>query len=187
MNPLSCPIFLPEGKNKKVSRWNSDKPAVHKMLWAFLGLCGARNVRKTPYRGGDFMTDEQKQQVIWLRREGLGYTAIAKRTGISRDTVRSFCRRNGMSGERVKGQPGYCRECQKVLLQTKGMKTRSFCSKECREKWWKEHPEQVNRRAVYSFTCAGCQKIFTAYGNSKRKYCSHACYIRKRFGGGMDG
>ncbi len=54
------------------------------------------------------MTDEQKTKIISLRREGLGYTAVAKRIGISKDTVKSFCRRNGLTGEMaVRGQ-----ECQ---------------------------------------------------------------------------
>lgn len=135
------------------------------------------------------MTDDQRKQVAFLRQEGCGYTAIAKKMGISRDTVKSFCRRNGLAGEWAKGQEvlalqGRCRECRKPLQQAKGRKRLVFCCAQCRKKWWKEHPEQMNQRAVYSFTCAGCKKAFTAYGNSKRKYCSHACYIRDRFGGG---
>lgn len=135
------------------------------------------------------MTDEQKMMVTRLRQEGCGYTAIAKKMELSRDTVKSFCRRNGLSGNMVKEiteqyQPGCCRECGNILSQTKGVKRRIFCSKTCREKWWKEHPEQINQKAVYSFICACCGKPFTAYGNSKRKYCSHECYIRNRFKGG---
>lgn len=79
-----------------------------------------------------------------------------------------------------------CRECGKPLVQVDGMKRRVFCSKECRVKWWKEHPERLNQRAVYQYTCPHCGKPFSAYGNSKRKYCSHACYISDRFGGGAD-
>ena len=30
----------------------------------------------------------------------------------------------------------------------------------------------------------GSGREFTAYGNSRWKYCSHACYIKDRFGGG---
>lgn len=131
--------------------------------------------------------------LVRLRQEGCGYAAIAKMLDLSRDTVRSFCRRNGLSGEMAKGQAeeppqGCCRECGNVLPQAEGVKPRIFCSKPCREKWWKEHPEHVNKRAIYSFTCACCGKLFTVYGNSKRKYCSHECYIRNRFkGGGADG
>ncbi len=67
------------------------------------------------------MTDEQKTKIMSLRREGLGYTAIAKRLDISKDTVKSFCRRNGLAGEMaVRGQEcqtqgGLCRECGKPL------------------------------------------------------------------------
>lgn len=46
------------------------------------------------------------------------------------------------------------------------------------------HPEAVKQKAVYTFTCPECGKEFTAYGNAKRKYCSHDCYIAARFKGG---
>ena len=121
------------------------------------------------------MTDRQKQQIIRFRKEGFGYTAVANKVGISKDTVKSFCRRNGLAGEMAAQEdsvPG-CRECGKPLQQRSGMKPRVFCSDECRVKWWHEHPEKIKQRAVYSFTCAGCGNPFTAYGNSRRKYCSH--------------
>ena len=142
------------------------------------------------------MTDGQKKEIAGLRAAGAGYTAIARQMGIPRDTVRSFCRRNGMAGAAAEGredaagppQDGFCRECGKALQQPEGMKKRVFCSKECREKWWHGHPDRIRQRAVYSFTCAGCGQPFTAYGNAGRKYCSHGCYIRARFKGGcVDG
>lgn len=43
--------------------------------------------------------------------------------------------------------------------------------------------DKVNRKANYEFICPHCKKLFSAYGNKKRKYCSHACYIEDRFGG----
>ena len=136
------------------------------------------------------MTEEQKKQIIRLRKEGFGYTAVANKVGISKDTVKSFCRRNGLAGEMAVSAetqvPG-CRECGKPLQQTEGMKPRVFCCDECRIKWWHEHPDKIKQRAVYSFTCAGCGKSFTAYGNSKRKYCSHECYVRSHFKGGDGG
>lgn len=136
------------------------------------------------------MTEEQKNRIIRYRGSGLGYGAIAKEIGEKKDAVVAFCRRNGLTGN-MAGQPDAaadrCRECGAVLVQEEGMKTRVFCSKECRKKWWKEHPEMLDKKAVYSYVCAGCGQPFTAYGNSKRKYCSHACYIKARFkGGGSD-
>lgn len=132
------------------------------------------------------MTEEQKKAIAGLREAGAGYTAIAKQMGMPRDTVRSFCRRNGLAGRAAEDfaeASDRCRECGKVLRQEAGRKRRVFCCRACREAWWHSHPEKLSRRAVYAFTCAGCGKDFTAYGNSRRKYCSHACYIRSRFGG----
>ena len=134
----------------------------------------------------------QKEKIRNLRREGMSYAKIAKQVDVSRDAVISFCRRNGLQ-EIKKPIPvvntdaaDVCRECGKPLIQVDGMKRRVFCSKECRVKWWKEHPERLNQKAVYQCTCPHCGKPFSAYGNSKRKYCSHACYISDRFGGGAD-
>ena len=45
------------------------------------------------------MTDEQKSEITGLRAAGIGYTVIARQMGLPRDTVRSFCRRNGLAGE----------------------------------------------------------------------------------------
>ena len=50
------------------------------------------------------MTDREKQQIIRLRKEGFGYTAVANKVGISKDTVKSFCRRNGLAGEMAAAQ-----------------------------------------------------------------------------------
>lgn len=140
-------------------------------------------------RGVFLMTNEQRTEIIRLRQEGCGYVTIASRLGLSANTVKSFCRRNGFAGcveeknTAAAIEEGHCRECGKKLIQPEKMKKISFCSRECRQKWWKEHPEKLNRRAVYPFVCAACGKEFTAYGNKERKYCSHACYIEARFGG----
>ena len=132
----------------------------------------------------------QKTQIKQLRSDGLSYGEIAKRVNVSRDAVISFCRRNGLQEiKKPMKEPSAtdgCRKCGKPLVQIDGMKSRVFCSKDCRVKWWKEHPEQLNRKAVYQFACAHCGKPFSAYSNSKRKYCSHSCYISDRFGGGSD-
>ncbi len=131
------------------------------------------------------MTDVQKERITFLRNKGFGYTTIANDMGISKETVKSFCRRNGLAGTMAQDKiADKCRECGKELKQKKGIKRRVFCCKECRVKWWHRHPEKINRRAVYSFVCAYCGKSFTAYGNRHRKYCCHECYISDRFKGG---
>ena len=128
------------------------------------------------------MTKEQKAVVVSLRAKGLGYGSIAKETGISANTIKSFCRRQP-AAETDKNEHR-CQCCGAPVVQTPGRKEKKFCSDKCRRKWWNAHPDQVDRRAMHDVTCAGCGKVFTVYGRTGRKYCCHACYIEDRFGGG---
>lgn len=127
------------------------------------------------------MTDVQKQQITALRLQGVGYMKIGKELGISNDTVRSFCRRNGLVGDTGKNAV-LCKQCGTVIMLVPKRKPKQFCSDTCRTDWWNSHQECVNRKAVYTFSCTHCGKPFTAYGNKGRKYCSHECYIADRFG-----
>ncbi|GHU66098.1 hypothetical protein FACS1894184_03260 [Clostridia bacterium] len=36
--------------------------------------------------------------------------------------------------------------------------------------WWTAHPECLNRKVLYTFTCPTCGREFTAYGNKSRRY-----------------
>ena len=44
----------------------------------------------------------------------------------------------------------------------------------------------MNRKAVSTHQCKCCEREFTSYANDKRKYCSHECYIKHRFGGSYE-
>lgn len=132
------------------------------------------------------MTDEQKHQIETRRIKGEGYSSIAEALGLSKDTIKSYCRRKNMGGIRAAvhvtaSLRDVCPQCGEKLVQLAGRKQARFCSSTCRQTWWNAHPDQVKRKAVYSFTCAYCGKAFSAYGNSHRKYCSHDCYSRARF------
>lgn len=134
------------------------------------------------------MNKTQKEQIHRLRHDGLGYLKIAQTLGLSENTVKSYCKRNNLGGQMAvaASDPAvqtFCKQCGQPLAQNTGHKSRKFCSRVCRQEWWKAHPEQVMQKAVYTFTCAHCGVEFSAYGNSRRKYCSHACYIADRFGG----
>ena len=133
------------------------------------------------------MTDHQKTKIAEMRKAGCGYSEISKALSVSRDTVKTFCRRNNItvdSTEEPKETVGICPECGKPITQISGRKPKRFCSPECRQKWWNAHPERVVQKAVYEYVCPGCGQSFTAYGNSRRKYCSHECYVETRFKGG---
>ena len=139
------------------------------------------------------MTDRQEERIREMKAGGYGYMRIAQELGLSENTVKSFCRRKGISraaaGTAVppaEGDKGTCPCCGKEVRQNPGRKAKRFCSDKCRNSWWNSHLDQVERKANYEFVCACCKKPFTAYGNAGRKYCSHACYVADRFGGGAD-
>lgn len=132
------------------------------------------------------MTNEQKLLIEAYRRNGVGYKQIAKELELSPNSVKSYCRRNNLSNEALKqnDEESSCEQCSKIIQQIKGRKRKRFCSDKCRNQWWNSHLEQVKRKAVYEYVCPVCSKAFSVYGNSKRKYCSHACYVIGRFGNG---
>jgi len=144
------------------------------------------------------VTEGEKQQIYALRLKGVGYKAIAAVLGKSRDTVRIFCKHNGLDGDakvvslNVKEQMKnhvLCSSCGKLLKQKGRGRVRKFCSDECRRKWWNENPQARKKRetATYNYTCPQCGGSFSCYGNKKRKFCSHDCYIKFRFWSEEDG
>lgn len=154
-----------------------------RIFFASIVLNNSRSVLlllKTNFQEVSIMTDEQKQQIIALRRDGAGYGRIAARLQISINTVKSFCRRHSLAASTA---GAVCEQCGKPIEQNPGRKRKRFCCDVCRNKWWNAHLELVKRKAVYTYTCPACGKKFTVYGNSHRKFCSHACYIAYRFGG----
>lgn len=127
------------------------------------------------------MTSEQKEIITQMRSEGQGFGRIAQVLGLSRDTIKSFCRRHDVVAKIAPEKKGCCPQCGRPVECKEHTKPRRFCSSLCRQAWWNTHPECVGRKAVYQFICATCGSTFSAYGNSHRKYCSHDCYIKARF------
>ena len=137
------------------------------------------------------MTSEQKITVTALRQQGYGYLKIANHLGITVGSVKSFCQRNGLREVTVDADAPqsdlaaaecFCKRCGVPITQTSHARKKLFCSAACRQQWWNEHLDQVERKAVYAFTCLTCGKEFTAYGNKGRKYCCRECYLADRFG-----
>jgi len=131
------------------------------------------------------MNVQQKESIRRLRGEGLSYARISVLTGISENTVKSFCRRNGLGNVVVIEKQDIpsgsnCRQCASPLTQTIGAKPKRFCSDKCRMTWWNSHPDAINHKAVRQITCQSCGKAFTALGNRTRKYCSRSCYAHAK-------
>ena len=116
--------------------------------------------------------NELKIKVNELRQEGYGYKRIAKELSISIGTVRYVCLELEITGN--------CKNCNTKIKSTKGKKKKLFCSDKCRMQWWNNNPSKVNKKAYYTHKCNHCHKEFTAYGNSKRLYCSQECYINSK-------
>lgn len=136
------------------------------------------------------MTTDEKQMILKLRGEGLGYKAIARIMGISVNTISSFCRRNNTDELVVttvaiaKPKVIKCLNCGVDVIQNPKRKIKKFCCDKCRMKWWNKHPEKMNRKSYHHYICKYCSKPFSHYGSTSGKYCSHECYIKDRFGGG---
>ena len=131
------------------------------------------------------MTEAQKTEIARQRRAGTSFSQIAQNLNLSINTVKSYCQRNNVT-KNSDVKKDVCVQCGTPLIQKEKTKRRRFCCSQCRVKWWNSHPEAVNKKALYKNKCAYCGKNFTAYGNSHRKYCSHQCYIKARYGGQND-
>lgn len=144
------------------------------------------------------MTAEEKKKIREFRLKGMGYKKISVLIGLSRDSIRGFCKRNGLAGDSCVVDLNYkekidrnvlCAYCGKPLKQKSTGRMRKFCSDDCRRSWWKEHESerQKSKEHIYHYVCPYCGKEFNVYGNKNRKYCSHNCYIKDRFWREEDG
>ena len=122
------------------------------------------------------MNLEQKQQIIKLKQEGYGYKKISKELNLPLSSVRYVCDK-GMDDISLLGT---CKRCGNTIKSIKGKKRKQFCCDRCRWDWWNSHIKEVNKKAFYTLTCKYCGKEFTAYGNQKRVYCCHECYIKDK-------
>ncbi len=128
------------------------------------------------------MKDEQKKKITEMRRQGRGYAEIADVVKLPQGTVKSFCWRNQIANanltDKTKPSKNGCRNCGCQLEKKADAPPRKFCSDQCRSEWWSK-----NRKPNSSAVCTCCHKEFSYYGKTVRKYCSHDCFIKDRFGG----
>lgn len=124
------------------------------------------------------MTQEQKILILHYREQHMTYRQIGEKLGLSPDTVKTFCRRNTPQEDRTEtSTSSQCRNCGAPVHPLPGKRERLFCSPACRTAYWRKH-NLLGKDPRY---CAGCGALLTG-GSASRKYCSHACYIRHRFG-----
>ncbi|MDL2292561.1 helix-turn-helix domain-containing protein [Acholeplasma sp. OttesenSCG-928-E16] len=129
------------------------------------------------------MTNQEKEQILKLREEGLSYREIAKTLNLPFTSVSSFIARQNTN----KSNTEICKNCGIKLSQTKGHRKKIFCSEKCRRFWWKSNPDKRNLKAYHECKCEQCGKSFLSYSKADRKYCSYSCYQTTRNRGKNNG
>jgi endogenous inhibitor of DNA gyrase (YacG/DUF329 family) len=125
---------------------------------------------------GELPMKKQDTQIIHkMLQQGKTSTEISLTLGIPSSTIRPHIRRHP---EFYGGKP--CKNCGKAMVQPIGRKAKYFCSDKCRLTWWNSHKEFVKKKTFYTLTCQHCGQLFESYGNSKRKFCSRACFNDSR-------
>ena len=123
------------------------------------------------------MTNDERKRIERLRKNGNSFSRIAEITGLSKDSVRMYCTRNDIVP--LKNKDSCCRQCGKELNENQGKGRKAlFCSSNCRIIYWRKMKEKDRN---YIKVCSCCGKEFFSYRRD-RKYCSHECYIKARFG-----
>ena len=85
---------------------------------------------------------KDKQAIESLRQENYSYACIAKTLGLSPNTVKSVCRRNGyipkqkFKTKAEKNVLQVCKNCGRILDCSNSRK-KNFCCDECRIEGWK--------------------------------------------------
>jgi hypothetical protein len=120
------------------------------------------------------MNNDLKIKINELRQIGYGYKKIAKELSMTISAVRYACSKISDEDLLISN----CQNCGLKIKSIKGKKKKRFCSDKCRWQWWNKHQKEVNKKSYYTHQCKCCNKEFTAYGNNKRAYCSHDCYIK---------
>ena len=138
------------------------------------------------------MTEREKKEVVRLRKNGLSFGMIAKKTGLASTTIKSFITRNA---DAVSAEParnislsGTCRRCGAAIYSISGHKERRFCSDGCRSRYWIEQLDKANSSALRTAVCEHCSKAFSYYGTRQRQFCSRECYLAftRKGGGGCE-
>ena len=130
------------------------------------------------------MTNIQRRKIEEMRSAGCGYSVIADETGLSKDSIKAYCRKHDLGGVKRNGlfgdvSFGTCLSCGRKFWQNPTRKEKKFCSDPCRMKWWNAHPELVHRKNMHTLICSYCGQQFSSK-NPLQKYCTRVCYARSR-------
>ena len=121
------------------------------------------------------MTNAEVLKIHELKEQGLGYKRIANELNIPLSTVKSIILRQKNNNETV------CLFCGRRIINKPKTKRKKFCSDICKRRYLAKHPETLKSEKSITKVCPTCGCSFISYKSSKRKYCSHRCYINFRY------
>lgn len=122
------------------------------------------------------MTENEKKKVLEFRAAGMRYKTISEKLELPPNTVKGFYVNNLIEVDKTLTKT--CAYCGKTIKQDE---SKHFCSDDCKDKWQDAHNDLVKKEVIISYTCKHCGKEFKTYCDTRRKYCSHECYIKHRF------
>jgi len=113
------------------------------------------------------MVDELLLTIIELREKGMGYKLIAKELGVTRDQVRGYCRREGLTGTKGHITPRGKRYCAICGEETKS-RYYKYCGVECRQEMRRRR--RLESRPIRICELPGCDEPIKST-NKKIKHC----------------
>ena len=116
------------------------------------------------------MNQEQRAAITKMRNENKGYKLIASAVGLTRDDVRSYCKRHNMAGKRgevtgktkKKNPKRICASCGTEYQYAQGTSFFKYCSVGCRN-------NKPNKSKMAE--CKHCGKSFEK-NSASQKFCS---------------
>ena len=105
------------------------------------------------------MTPKEKNQLLELRRNGWSIKRLAELVRKSIPMIKKIL-------YSVRPDEIYCIECGKPTKRRNV--TSKFCSKECKRKYYKKHPDYLKKKTIHTGICPCCHKEFTWIRSRKK-------------------
>lgn len=127
-------IFFIDGTVSQFDMNRQKKSAREKAPIPMPQLPPRKNMPLQPHETGQRLSDDIKDEICYLRLQGIGYKRIAEELGLSKNTVSSFCTRHNLGGNRnADGTVQHpCRYCGKSVPQAPHRREKLYCSNKCR-------------------------------------------------------
>ena len=117
----------------------------------------------------DPVTNEQKVEILKLRKQKCGYKKISKLLNLPITSVSSFITR--LNSEDI----CICLECGEAFSPLPGKSVKRFCSKKCRLKYWQKKT-RTSLKYMVQKVCPECGASFMTYKYRQGIFCSKECF-----------